>query len=194
VSSDDSMGQDYTVHHDGPRANGSGSNGAQKLSAEQELIGALLTNPALLAVVADVGLQEAHFAQGSGFRGAFRFAPQGAEQIREILKNGQRGTTFNLLALLVELNVRISEQRAEHLARAIIAGAESRRDSSEKDEHFVAPRLYATDPTIERLSSLLQARPRGMTLLRARRVPIAVGWRRVRYFGGLSRFSAEAPT
>jgi Protein of unknown function (DUF3987) len=31
---------------------------------------------------------------------------------------------------------------------------------------FVAPRLYATDPTIERLSSLLQARPRGMTLLR----------------------------
>jgi hypothetical protein len=101
VSSDDaySMGQDYTVHHDGPRTNGSGSNGTQKLSAEQELIAALLTNPALLAVVADVGLEEAHFAPGSGFRGAFRFAPQGAQQIREILKKGHQGTTFDALAL-----------------------------------------------------------------------------------------------
>jgi hypothetical protein len=31
---------------------------------------------------------------------------------------------------------------------------------------FISPRLYATDPTIERLASLLQARPRGMTLIR----------------------------
>jgi hypothetical protein len=32
--------------------------------------------------------------------------------------------------------------------------------------NFISPRLYATDPTIERLASLLQARPRGMTLIR----------------------------
>ena len=31
---------------------------------------------------------------------------------------------------------------------------------------FISPRLYATDPTIERLASLLRARPRGMTLIR----------------------------
>src|SRR5262249_32803146 len=31
---------------------------------------------------------------------------------------------------------------------------------------FVAPRLYATDPTIESLARLLEARPRGMTLIR----------------------------
>jgi hypothetical protein len=126
--------ENYKVHHDSPRTNGSDANGAQRLSAEQELIAALLTNPALLAVVADIGLEEAHFARGTGFRGAFRFAPQGAQQIREILKKGHQGTTFDVLALLVELSVRISEQRAEDLARAIIAGAESRRDSSEKDE------------------------------------------------------------
>ena len=32
--------------------------------------------------------------------------------------------------------------------------------------NFISPRLYATDPTIERLALLLQARPRGMTLIR----------------------------
>jgi hypothetical protein len=32
--------------------------------------------------------------------------------------------------------------------------------------NFIEPRLYATDPTIERLAPLLQARPRGMLLLR----------------------------
>ncbi len=32
--------------------------------------------------------------------------------------------------------------------------------------HFIEPRLYATDPTIERLAALLQARPRGMVLIR----------------------------
>jgi hypothetical protein len=31
---------------------------------------------------------------------------------------------------------------------------------------FVYPRLYATDPTIERLASLLEVRPRGMALIR----------------------------
>lgn len=32
--------------------------------------------------------------------------------------------------------------------------------------NFIEPRLYATDPTIERLAPLLQARPRGMMLIR----------------------------
>jgi hypothetical protein len=32
--------------------------------------------------------------------------------------------------------------------------------------NFIEPRLYATDPTIERLAALLQARPRGMVLIR----------------------------
>jgi Protein of unknown function (DUF3987) len=32
--------------------------------------------------------------------------------------------------------------------------------------NFIEPRLYATDPTIERLASLLVARPRGMMLIR----------------------------
>jgi hypothetical protein len=32
--------------------------------------------------------------------------------------------------------------------------------------NFIEPRLYATDPTIERLAALLQARPRGMMLIR----------------------------
>jgi hypothetical protein len=32
--------------------------------------------------------------------------------------------------------------------------------------NFIEPRLYATDPTIERLAALLQVRPRGMMLLR----------------------------
>jgi hypothetical protein len=32
--------------------------------------------------------------------------------------------------------------------------------------NFIEPRLYATDPTIERLAGLLQVRPRGMMLLR----------------------------
>jgi hypothetical protein len=32
--------------------------------------------------------------------------------------------------------------------------------------NFIEPRLYATDPTIERLAALLQARPRGMLLIR----------------------------
>jgi hypothetical protein len=32
--------------------------------------------------------------------------------------------------------------------------------------NFIEPRLYATDPTIERLAPLLQARPRGMLLIR----------------------------
>ena len=31
---------------------------------------------------------------------------------------------------------------------------------------FISPRLYATDPTIEKLAPLLLARPRGMTLIR----------------------------
>jgi hypothetical protein len=31
---------------------------------------------------------------------------------------------------------------------------------------FIYPRLYATDPTIERLAPLIQTRPRGMTLIR----------------------------
>ena len=32
--------------------------------------------------------------------------------------------------------------------------------------NFIEPLLYATDPTIERLAALLQARPRGMMLIR----------------------------
>jgi hypothetical protein len=32
--------------------------------------------------------------------------------------------------------------------------------------NFIEPRIYATDPTIERLAALLQARPRGMMLVR----------------------------
>jgi len=32
--------------------------------------------------------------------------------------------------------------------------------------NFIEPRLYATDPTVERLAPLLQARPRGMLLIR----------------------------
>ncbi len=32
--------------------------------------------------------------------------------------------------------------------------------------NFIEPRLYATDPTIERLAALLRARPRGMLLIR----------------------------
>jgi hypothetical protein len=32
--------------------------------------------------------------------------------------------------------------------------------------NFIEPRLYATDPTIERLAALLQVRPRGMMLIR----------------------------
>ena len=32
--------------------------------------------------------------------------------------------------------------------------------------NFIEPRLYATDPTIEKLAALLQVRPRGMLLLR----------------------------
>ena len=126
-------GQEYTVHHDDPKRNGSTSNGPQRLSAEQELIAAILTRPALLAVVSEVGLQEAHFVPGSGLRGAFRFAPQGAERIWQILEEGYSGSTFDVLAFLVELNVRIGEQRAERLARAIIGRTQSRSETSGKE-------------------------------------------------------------
>jgi hypothetical protein len=51
--------------------------------------------------------------------------------------------------------------------------------------NFIEPRLYATDPTIERLAALLQARPRGMVLIRDELAGLFANMRR--YSGGSDR-------
>jgi Protein of unknown function (DUF3987) len=51
--------------------------------------------------------------------------------------------------------------------------------------NFIEPRLYATDPTIERLAALLQVRPRGMLLIRDELSGLFANMRR--YSGGSDR-------
>ncbi len=51
--------------------------------------------------------------------------------------------------------------------------------------NFIEPRLYATDPTIERLASLLVSRPRGMMLIRDELTGLFVNMGR--YSGGSDR-------
>ncbi len=51
--------------------------------------------------------------------------------------------------------------------------------------NFIEPRLYATDPTIERLATLLLARPRGMLLIRDELAGLFANMRR--YSGGSDR-------
>jgi hypothetical protein len=51
--------------------------------------------------------------------------------------------------------------------------------------NFIEPRLYATDPTIEKLAALLQVRPRGMMLLRDELAGLFANMNR--YSGGSDR-------
>ena len=51
--------------------------------------------------------------------------------------------------------------------------------------NFIEPRLYATDPTIERLAAVLQVRPRGMMLLRDELAGLFANM--ARYSGGSDR-------
>jgi hypothetical protein len=51
--------------------------------------------------------------------------------------------------------------------------------------NFIEPRLYATDPTIEKLAPLLQARPRGMLLIRDELAGLFANM--ARYHGGSDR-------
>jgi hypothetical protein len=107
------------------------------LSAAEELVAALIANPTLLSGVTDIGLRETHFERGTGLRGAFRYAPEGAARIKQILAQGFKGTTFEVLARLVGLRIFISDERAKELAREIIDagssnGADRRSDDTAK--------------------------------------------------------------
>src|ERR1700730_4099178 len=72
-----SSGPGFTVYKDEPKANGRGTVGPTGLSAEEELVAALIANPNLAPVAAKIGLKETHFLQETGLRGAFQFAPKG---------------------------------------------------------------------------------------------------------------------
>lgn len=112
-------GPGFTVHKDEPKTNGGGPAGTTGLSAEEELVAALIANPKLVPVVTKIGLQEAHFPQERGLRGAFQYAPKGRAWIKKILEKGYIGATFEMLECLVDLGTLISQDRAEMLARRI---------------------------------------------------------------------------
>ncbi len=116
-------GPGFTVHKDEPNTNGRGPAGPTGLSAEEELVAELIANPKLVPVVTRVGLHEAHFTQETGLRGAFHYAPKGRAWINKLLEKDYRGTTFEMLAHLVDLGIFISPDRAEMLARRIIEAA-----------------------------------------------------------------------
>jgi Protein of unknown function (DUF3987) len=113
-------GPGFTVYKDEPKTNGGGPVGTTGLSAEEELVAELIANPKLFPVVTKIGLQEAHFTQETGLRGAFHYAPKGRAWIKKLLEKGYRGATFEMLAHLVDLGIFISQDRAEMLARRII--------------------------------------------------------------------------
>src|SRR5713226_2001580 len=102
----------FTVYKDEPKTNGGGRAGTTGLSAAEELVAELIANPKLVPVVTKIGLQEAHFPQETGLRGAFQFAPKGRAWIKKILEKGYRGATFEILAHLVDLGIFISQDRA----------------------------------------------------------------------------------
>jgi hypothetical protein len=111
---------DYTIHRDRSRTNGTGTTGTPGLSPGEELVAAIIANSTLLPVVTEIGLQETHFKQGTGLRGAFQWAPEGAERIKQLLARGYKGKTFEMLARLVDLRIFVSKERAEVLAREIV--------------------------------------------------------------------------
>jgi uncharacterized protein DUF3987 len=129
-------GPGFIIHRDAPRTNGAGTGGIG-LSPGEELVAALIANPMLLPVVTDVGVSETHFEQGTGLRGAFRWAPEGAARIKQMLAKGYKGVIFEMLARLVDLRIFISDERAKELAREIIEagssnGADRRSDDAAK--------------------------------------------------------------
>src|SRR3982074_2218216 len=90
-------------YKDEPKTNGRGTVGPTGLSAEEELVAALIANPNLVPVAAKIGLKETHFLQETGLRGAFQFAPKGRAWIRQILEKGYRGAKFEGWARLADL-------------------------------------------------------------------------------------------
>jgi hypothetical protein len=120
-----SSGPGFTVYKDEPKTNGRGTVGPTGLSAEEELVAALIANPNLVPVAAKIGLKETHFLQETGLRGAFQFAPKGRAWIRQILEKGYRGAKFEVLERLADLEIFISQDRAEMLARRIMEATHS---------------------------------------------------------------------
>jgi hypothetical protein len=112
----------YTVFKDEPKVNGDASMVRAKLSPEDELIAGLSTNPDLRSIAAAGGLTEEHFERGTGHRGAFRFAMEGSERIRQALKGGE-GTTYAKVRELAPLYIHVSQDRAKVLVRQIIERA-----------------------------------------------------------------------
>src|SRR5467141_3391710 len=96
-------GHCFTIYKDKPKTNGGGPAGTTGLSTEKELVAELIANPKLVPVVTKVGLQEAHFPQETGLRGAFHYAPKGRAWIKQILEKGYIGATFEMLERLVDL-------------------------------------------------------------------------------------------
>jgi hypothetical protein len=115
----------FTVYKDEPKTNGGGSAATTGLSVEEELVAELIANPKLVPVVTKIGLQEAHFPQETGLRGAFQYAPKGRAWIKKLLEEGYRGATFEMLEHLVDLGIFISQDRAEMLAQWIVEATHS---------------------------------------------------------------------
>jgi hypothetical protein len=95
----------FTVYKDKPKTNGGGPAGTTGLSIEEKLVAEVIANPKLVPVVTKIGLQEAHFPQEAGLRGAFQYAPKGRAWIKKLLEKGYRGATFEMLEHLVDLGI-----------------------------------------------------------------------------------------
>jgi hypothetical protein len=89
-----SSGPGFKVYKDEPKTNGHDTVGPRGLSAEEELVAALIANPSLDPVVAKIGLKEMHFSQETDLRGAFQFAPKGRAWIKQMLEKGYHGAKF----------------------------------------------------------------------------------------------------
>jgi hypothetical protein len=120
----------YTVIKDEPKVSGPASVRRVKMSPEDELIAGLITNRELRSVATAGGLTEEHFERGTGHRGAFRLAMEGANRIRQALNSSGGGTTYAKIRELAPLGIQLSRDRAKALVEQIIERAWARAQSN----------------------------------------------------------------
>ena len=141
--------QRYTIYTDEPKTNGAGRTETMQLSAQEELIAGLITDSALSSVVAETGLNDSHFKRGTGLPGAFRFAMEGPQSVKQALDGGP-GTTYAKVQHLAHLRIHLSEDRAKALAQQIVRSIKSEKTLREGvQEGLKEAKDAGKEPTLE---------------------------------------------
>jgi putative DNA primase/helicase len=141
--------QRYTIYTDEPKTNGAGRTETMQLSAQEELIAGLITDSALSSVVAETGLNDSHFKRGTGLPGAFRFAMEGPQSVKQALDGGP-GTTYAKVQHLAHLRIHLSEDRAKALAQQVVRSIKPEKDLREEvQEGLKEAKDAGKEPTLE---------------------------------------------